>query len=148
MKVEISKHCVERWRDRFRPGLGLTSARRELVRILESVGGRLVDLAPEWSGLTAADSHTSYLVVGEDLVLVLVERGERLVAKTCVPRASITPRERERRNSRRRRSRRGPRGGRRREGRRPDAGSSRDLRTLNRSVGTPDLLSAEYERMF
>ena len=96
MDLEISKHCVERWRDRFRPGLDLVAARRELNGVLECAGGEPVDRAPEWSGLKDPDSHTSFLVVGDDLVLVLIELGDRLVAKTCVPRGSITPWERER----------------------------------------------------
>ncbi len=141
VEIEISKHCVERWRDRFRPGLDIGSARRELEGVLSCAGGEPVDLAPEWSGLAAPDSHTSYLVVGDDAVLVLIELGDRLLAKTCVPRGSITPWERRRRERRSRRPLRGE-GGRSR-GRRPEPyrrEKSPGLRV--------DLLSAGYERMF
>ncbi len=85
--------------------------------MLECAGAEPVDSAPEWSGLAAPDSHTSFLVVGDDLVLVLIERGGRLVAKTCVPRGSISPWERGRRSRRTRRSGRGDGDGSR--GRRP-----------------------------
>ena len=138
MDLEISKHCVERWRDRFRPGLDPVAARRELNGVLECAGGEPVDRAPEWSGLKDPDSHTSFLVVGDDLVLVLIELGDRLVAKTCVPRGSITPWERERRASKSSRGR-----GRGAQGRRPVP------YRRERSPSFPhDLNSAGYERMF
>ncbi len=140
MEVELSKHCVERWRRRVRPGLGLAAARRELKRVLECAGGELVDEAPAWSGLAVPDSYTSFLVVGDDLVLVLIERGERFVAKTCVPRGSITPWERLRR-----RRRKPSRGGGGRSGRRPREPYRRSRFSRLR---TGDLLSAEYEHMF
>lgn len=115
MVVELSKHCVERWRDRVRPGLDVDSARRELVGVLGCAGGTVVDIAPDWSGLAAPDSRTSYLVVGDDLVLVLIELGDHLLAKTCVPRGSIAPWERMRR-----RNRKPSWGGGRSRGRRPE----------------------------
>jgi len=130
--VELSKHCVERWRDRFRAGLDFNSARRELEGVLACAGGEPVDLAPEWSRLAAPDSHTSFLALGDDLVLVLIERGGRLLAKTCVSRGTISPGERQRRESRRR-SRRRREGGRSREGRRAEP-YRRDLRSELRLV--------------
>jgi len=114
VELELSKHCVEQWRDRFRSGLDFDSARRELEGVLACAGGKLVDVAPDWSRLAAPDSHTSFLVLGDDLVLVLIERGGRLLAKTCVSRGTISPGERRRRDGRRLR--------RRREGDRPKAG--------------------------
>ncbi len=132
-EIRITRHCVERWRARFRAGLDLKSAEVELRRVI--VHGVIVDAPPEWSGLGEPDSHTSYLVVGEDLVLVLLERGRDLVAKTCVSRGTISPRERQRRESRRqshRQSHRRREGGRSREGRRPEP-YRRDLRSDLRS---------------
>lgn len=132
-KIRITRHCVERWRDRFRVGLDLKSAEAELRRVIEH--GVIVDAPPEWSGLGEPDSHTSYLVVGEDLVLVLLERGRELVAKTCVSRGTISPQERQRRESRRqsrRQSHRRREGSRSREGRRPEP-YRRDLRSDLRS---------------
>ena len=140
MEVELSKHCVERWRRRVRPGLDLAAARRELKGVLECAGGEPVDEAPEWSRLALPDSHTSFLVVDDDLVPVLIERGGRLVAKTCVPRGSITPWERLRR--RRRKASQGSGG---RSGRRP---REPDRRSPFSRFRTADLLSAEYEHMF
>ena len=99
VKLKISKHCVERWRERFRPALDDDGARRELERVVAN--GVLTDAPPPWSGLSTPDSHTSFLVVGEDLVLVLVERGHGLLAATCIPRGSIPPGERKRRKHRR-----------------------------------------------
>ena len=140
MEVELSKHCVERWRNRFRPGLDVAAARRELEGVLECAGGRVVDSPPDWTRLAEPDSHTSFLVVSEDLVLVLIERGERLLAKTCVSRGTISPWERMRR--------------RRRAPSRKDEGRSRGRRrepyrrSRFRNLRTSDLLSSEYERMF
>jgi hypothetical protein len=114
-KITITKHCVERWRDRFRPGLDLEKAEAELRLVIAH--GEFEDSPPEWSGLEQPDSHTSFLVIGKDMVIVLLERGRDLVAKTCVSRGTISPRERQRRGSRRSRARR--EGGRSR-GRRPE----------------------------
>ena len=128
--IRITKHCVERWRDRFRAGLDLKSAEAELRKVMEH--GVLVDSPPEWSGLEEPDSHTSYLVVGDDLVLVLLELGPDLLAKTCISRGTISPSERQRRE-RRRSSRRRRGGGRSREGRRAEP-YRRDLRSELRLV--------------
>jgi len=115
-KITITKHCAERWRDRFRPGLDLKEAEAELRLVI--VHGVIVDCAPEWSSLEPPDSHTSFMVIGNDLVLVLLERGRDLVAKTCISRGTIAPRERRRREGRH--SRRRSEGGRSRGGRRPE----------------------------
>jgi hypothetical protein len=117
LEIRITGHCVERWRRRFRGGLDLKSAEVELRRVIEH--GVIVDAPPEWSGLAEPDSRTSYMVVGDDLVLVLLERGRDLVAKTCVSRGTISPWERQRREDRRR-SRRQRGGGRSRNGRRAE----------------------------
>ena len=138
--LEISKHCVKRWRDRVRPGLNTAAARRELEGVLECAGDEVVDLPPDWTRLAEPDSHTSFLVVGDDLVLVLIDRGDGFLAKTCVPRGTISPWERMRR--RRRSSSRNAEG--RSRGRRPEP----YRRSRFRNLRTSDLLSAEYERMF
>jgi hypothetical protein len=114
-KITITKHCVERWRDRFRPGLDPKAAEAELRLVIHH--GEFEDSPPEWSGLQQPDSHTSFLVIGNDMVIVLLERGRDLVAKTCISRGTISPGERQRRGSSRSRPRR--EGGRSR-GRRPE----------------------------
>jgi hypothetical protein len=89
--------------------------------------GEIVDAPPEWSELPLPDSRTSFLKLGEDAVLVLLDRGFELLAKTCIPRGSVAPWERSRRQASKRegtasRERRRDRAGRRPQPyRRPEA---------------------------
>jgi hypothetical protein len=119
-RIEFSVHCLERFEERFRPGLGLDVARRELSKVVEN--GVEVDAPPAWSGLALPSSRESFFLVGEDLVLVLLERGDGFIATTCVGRGTIRPSERRRRREGKLAGRRGGSGGSgkgRRKGRRP-----------------------------
>lgn len=116
-RITLSKHCVQRFRDRFRPGLDLAAARRELSRVIAN--GVLVDLPPSWCGLDLPTSRDSYLVVGDDLVLTLLELGDEFRATTCLGRGTIRPDERSRRRKRKITGRRHGSGDGRRKERRP-----------------------------
>jgi hypothetical protein len=138
--VRLSRHCVERWQKRFRPGLGFEGAEAELGRVIEH--GEFVDAPPEWSGLSLPDSRTSYLKLGEDAVLVLFDRGSELLAKTCIPRGSVEPWERRRRQAGKRQraasqERRRERGGRRPEPYRPPEARYRVRVELRRERSAP-----------
>jgi hypothetical protein len=117
VRIEFSVHCLERFEERFRPGLGLDVARRELSKVVEN--GVEVGAPPAWSGLALPSSHESFLLVGEDLVLVLLERGDGFIATTCVGRGTIRPSERRRRQEGKLAGRRGGSGKGQRKGRRP-----------------------------
>jgi len=96
--VEFTRHCVERFRERFCPALDLLAAEARIEQVLDYA--RLEPWPPSW--VVAPEPAAAYLVVGDDLALPLVERGsEVLVARTCLPRGGITRAARERRNERR-----------------------------------------------
>ncbi len=104
--VMLSPHCVERFHERFRPALDEIRARRELEMLLAL--GEIDDEPPEWLSQKMRQEADAYLIVGNDLVLPLVSMGpagERLLAKTCIPRGGISEKARRRRNERRRRAR-------------------------------------------
>ena len=113
----LSHHCVNRFHERFRPALDRIRARAELQLLIEH--GEIADAPPEWLARTMRQEAEAYLVVGEDLVLPLVEVGPRgeLVAKTCIPRGGISEQARRRRNERARQRRAGRNS--RRKGRSP-----------------------------
>ena len=99
-QVEFSKHAVQRYQLRGRPGLEYETALDELesMRIL----GDLTSEPPPWLADTRRDAD-SYLVLA-DLAFPLIRCGKsltRLTAVTCIVRGGITPWERERRNRRR-----------------------------------------------
>lgn len=113
-EVTLTHHCVGRFHERFRPALDQIRARAELEALIEH--GRIADEPPEWMARTMRQEADAYLVVGEDLVLPLVAAGplgERLIAKTCIPRGGISEAARRRRNDRGRRRRAAKRGRRR-----------------------------------
>ena len=106
--VELTRHCVERYRERFCPALDLVAAESRLEQVLDFA--RLEPHAPAWV-VPNAKPTAAYLIVGDDLAVPLVETGSRssvMVAVSCLARGGIPQSARERRNARRRR-----RGGRR-----------------------------------
>jgi hypothetical protein len=105
-EVTLSHHCVGRFHERFRPALDQIRARAELEALIEY--GEIAAEPPEWMARTMRQEADAYLIVGEDLVLPLVAAGplgERLIAKTCIPRGGISEAARKRRNERGRRRR-------------------------------------------
>ena len=103
--VELTHHCVERFRERFCPALDLSAAESRLERVLDHA--RLEPSAPAWVVATPRPA-AAYLVVGDDLAVPLAERTAEpgvLVGLTCLARGGITHAARARRN--RRRGRRG-----------------------------------------
>ena len=104
--LQLSPHCVGRFHERFRPALDIVRARDELEMLIQQ--GELAESPPEWMAQTMRQEADAYLIVGNDLVLPLVSMGpagERLLAKTCIPRGGISEKARRRRNERRRRAR-------------------------------------------
>jgi hypothetical protein len=110
--VVLTKHAVERYRDRVRPGLGLGAAEMELGRL--ALFGEIVAEPPAWFARGAAQRAPSYLLIA-DLVLPLQPASEPgyVVATTCLAKGSISAASRERRTlrrmQRRSRGRTGPR---------------------------------------
>lgn len=102
--VMFSRHAVERFCERVRPGLDIETAQQEMTRLLGSA--LVVADPPLWLPRAGARrSGDRYLVIA-DLVLPLrpVGAGERYLATTCIARGTITPATRSRRNDARRRS--------------------------------------------
>jgi hypothetical protein len=99
--LSLTRHCVERFHERFRPALDHVRARAELELLIEH--GELSEQPPEWMARTMRQEADAYLIVGNDLVIPLVQGGplgEELVAKTCIPRGGISDPARRRRNER------------------------------------------------
>jgi hypothetical protein len=92
----LSKHAVIRYRERVRPSITLAQAREDLDRL--KAMGAVTSERPDWLRNTEQDGHAGYLLLGEDLVLILAsDGGPDLTAVTCLVRGTISPRERRRR---------------------------------------------------
>ena len=105
-EVTLSAHCVDRFHERFRPALDMVRARLELEMLIDH--GEIAEEPPDWMARTMRQNADAYLIVGNDLVLPLASvgpLGERLMAKTCIPRGGISEAARRRRNERTRRRR-------------------------------------------
>jgi hypothetical protein len=99
--VELTAHCVERFRERFCPGLDLEAAEDRLANLLDHA--RFDVRPPTWL-VQMPRPAAAYLVVGDDLALPLLERGSRsgvFVALTCLARGGITHAARARRKEHR-----------------------------------------------
>ncbi len=94
--VTLSHHCVDRFHERFRPALDQIRARQELEDLIRH--GEISAEPPEWMARTMRQESEAYLIVGNDLVLPLISGGEKLIAKTCIPRGGISEAARRRRN--------------------------------------------------
>jgi hypothetical protein len=99
-KVRLTKHSVERFQARFRPGLDWDVAANHLAAMLPL--GRVVDDPPVWLAHRRREAD-AYLVLGEDLAMPLARSTSTgaYTAVTCLARGSISPRERQRRKARR-----------------------------------------------
>lgn len=98
MRVVVTAHAVERYRDRVRPALDLPDARRELETLIDRVGE--FGVQPDWH--THRDVRVDrWLWLGGDVVLPCVAGR----AVTCLDRRSRAPEyvEARRRHRRRRR---------------------------------------------
>lgn len=97
-RVFLTDHAVERFPERFRPGLNFKQTRAELVQLLSI--GELSSSPPEWFR-PGPEENPSFLMVGDDMVLPLREQGSnKLVAITCLGRGTISPCECRRKKSR------------------------------------------------
>ena len=94
-RIGFTEHVVDRFQERFRPGLGFEAARTELGRL--TVHGELRDEPPAWMGESDLEPAAGYLMIGDDLLLVLQRKEEGLVAVTCLGRGTLKPSDRTRR---------------------------------------------------
>lgn len=99
-EVRLSRHCVDRFHARFRPGADEARAEAELRAMLPCA--QLVHEAPAWLAERRREAD-AYLVIGDDLAmpLVPVSGGREYLAVTCLSRGTISPSERARRKARR-----------------------------------------------
>ena len=114
MEIELTRHCVDRFHERFRPALDLIRARRELELLMAFA--EVADEPPEWVAAKMRQRADAYLIIGEDLVVPVARLGpcgETLIAKTCLDRGGISEPARRRRNERGRARRAGRRSRRR-----------------------------------
>lgn len=114
MHIRLTRHAIERYVDRVRPGLGIPEAEAELEQLVR-IGQVLADAPPWYHG--NARKPAAYLVAGD----VLVPLNHRGLALTVVVREPLRPDElaaRREEKARRRRKRRYQRS-RRDEARRP-----------------------------
>jgi hypothetical protein len=102
--VSLSRHCIERFRARFRPALDAATAGAELEAILPC--GRIAVEPPPWLADRRREPD-AYLLLGDDVAMPLMRSGTtgQFHAVTCLSRGSISPAERERRNAKRTRRR-------------------------------------------
>ena len=100
VKVRATKHAVERYHDRVRPGLSLRAAEAELVRACSH--GELTEKCPDWAHEhEAATAKRRYLMLGDDICLVLEPHTELdWVIVTVLTRSGLSPEARARRNKR------------------------------------------------
>lgn len=103
MKVTLTRHAVDRYRDRVKPGLGRAVARRELEALIGLAGDSVA--RPPWP-LPEAYEHeagVAWLLIADGIALVLSDKRTHWCAISCTINSGISEHERERRNSRRRR---------------------------------------------
>lgn len=107
--IRFSEHATARFGHRMRPALEPTALETELRRLAGDFGHMTLD-PPAWVSERSLQEADAYLVVGDDLVLPLMEeggrRGRSYVAVTALVRGCISDLARERRNARRRTRRR------------------------------------------
>lgn len=106
VKVHFSKHAVRQYRDRVKPGMKLSHARKELERLAPGC-----EVAPEPPfHMGAKREDCVYLLLTDGVALPLVKVDDGLLAVTCLVRGGRTPEERRRRSQRREADGRIPRG--------------------------------------
>lgn len=109
----ITSHAVERYNERFAPGLEFEAARRHLRHLLSFA--EITDIPPKWlaarkeyakqQGFTPHDNQ-QYLVISDDIVFPLIVdfyRENTLSATTCLSRGGISDAARATRNAKRNR---------------------------------------------
>ena len=99
--LRISKHAAERYIERVKPGLALPAARAELEHLV-----RLAEFTaqpPQWAISTIP--RTLYAVLADSIALPITRQGGGWIVTTTLVRNSISDRQREIRNARRRRRR-------------------------------------------
>lgn len=83
--IRLSRHCVERYRERFRPELSIGGARSDLYRRMKTSGVFTVE-KPRWI-LLASSPALGWIVIDDDIALPIREdRGghHSLVAVTAL----------------------------------------------------------------
>lgn len=83
--IRLSRHCVERYRERFRPELSLGTARRDLYQRMRK-GGVFTVERPRWI-LTANGPALGWVVIDDDIALPIredVANEHSLVAVTAL----------------------------------------------------------------
>lgn len=105
LRVGVSDHALERWRERCRPGLDLDGALRDLFAVAQGCG-MVVRVAPSWvrhDRESVGDAPGGWLVIGEVVAFPLDfdGRGWRS-AKTCIVPGIISDAARAERQARRR----------------------------------------------
>jgi hypothetical protein len=84
VELEISDHCIERWRERVRPGLTLEQAEEDLARQLAAHG---YWAQPDWLSEKELGGDT-WLMVGDSIGFAV--RGRSVVS--CFTRGTFNPR--------------------------------------------------------
>lgn len=87
--IELTRHAIERYQQRLRPGLSYEHAVADLARLLSH--GELVDTAPPWCRTPDAGGRSLHFVIG-DVALPLVPHELEPhvgVATTCLARNGI-----------------------------------------------------------
>jgi hypothetical protein len=83
----LSAHAVAQYEVRVRPGLDLDTARTELERL--RLVGEICAVPPAW--VSVVNPAPYYLLVGDAVVLPLVQRGDSWIATTCIIQGTLTP---------------------------------------------------------
>lgn len=117
--IILSKHAVERFQERVRPGLTVEAAEEELARLV--LFADVVEQAPAWHVNRAAQEAPAYLLIADVILPLKPTGGATFVATTCLPRAGISEAARARRNGARQRRHRARHDQRGRERRAPAA---------------------------
>ena len=103
LTIELSRHAVERFRERVRPGLDVDAASDELARL--AAIGEIHEEAPEWLASRQRQVASLYLVAGDVVLPLQFRMGEDdcYGAMTCLVRGGLSLEARARRHARRRR---------------------------------------------
>ena len=86
--IFLTRHAIERYEQRIRPGVTIEEARADLERL--AAQGTLTVDPPPWIGQSNWTAAVRYLLVG-DVVLPLGRADGRLIALTCIPRRKDQP---------------------------------------------------------
>jgi hypothetical protein len=101
-ELDLSTHCVHRFRERVRPTLCLEAAKAELIRLLSEFG-EVTSTRPGWIRTPGRHQTDGWIVV-EDLALPLRKRGCVYIATTTLCAGHSPERSRQRRLRKRKRA--------------------------------------------